>query len=116
MRRQDDVVRSGGTNSTASPLPPGPVRMELGFTVGPVRGWMNLWKPTLDALGQILGHARPLVPGAPRRPQREPRPAMPRRSLDGQRSAHRCRGQTRPRARTEQHNQHSGDECVRDAL
>ena len=67
MRRRDDVVRSGGTNSTASPLPPGPVRMELAFTVGPGRGRMNLWKPTLDALGQILGHARPLAPGAPRR-------------------------------------------------
>jgi len=72
--------------------------MELAFTVGPGRSCMNLWRPTLDALGQFLGHARPLVPSAPRRPHREPRPALPRRSLDGQRSAHHHRGQTRPRA------------------
>ena len=65
MRRRDDVVRSGGTNSTASPLPPGPVRMELAFTVGPGRGRMNLWKPTIDALGQILGHAPAAAPWAP---------------------------------------------------
>ena len=44
----------------ATPLPPGPVRMQIAFTVGPGRNWLNLWKPTIDALGQILGRA----PGA----------------------------------------------------
>ena len=38
-------------------LPQGPVRMQLCFTVGPTRNWLNLWKPTIDAMGQILGHA-----------------------------------------------------------
>jgi hypothetical protein len=42
------------------PLPMGPVHLELSFVVGPQRNWLNLWKPTIDALGQILGHA----PGA----------------------------------------------------
>ena len=43
--------------SGASPIPPGPVRMQLCFTVGPTRNWLNLWKPAIDAMGQILGHA-----------------------------------------------------------
>ena len=46
--------------ATATPLPPGPVRVQISFTVGPGRNWLNLWKPTIDALGQILGRA----PGA----------------------------------------------------
>ena len=41
----------------ADPLPPGPVRMQMSFTVGPGRNWLNLWKPAIDALGKILGHA-----------------------------------------------------------
>jgi hypothetical protein len=36
-------------------LPAGPVELELGFTVGPSRNWINLWKPTIDALGPLLG-------------------------------------------------------------
>ena len=43
--------------SCASPVPPGPVRMQLCFTVGPTRNRRNLWKPAIDATGQILGHA-----------------------------------------------------------
>jgi hypothetical protein len=39
------------------PLPPGPVRMQMSFTVGPSRNWLNLWKPAIDALGKMLGHA-----------------------------------------------------------
>jgi hypothetical protein len=30
--------------------------MQLCFTVGLGRNWLNLWKPTIDALGQILGN------------------------------------------------------------
>jgi len=41
----------------ANPLPPGPVLMQLSFAVGPARNWLNLWKPVIDALGKILGHA-----------------------------------------------------------
>ncbi|SNR82004.1 hypothetical protein SAMN04488107_0038 [Geodermatophilus saharensis] len=39
-------------------LPPtGPVALELSFTVGPRRNWLNLWKPTIDALDALLGQA-----------------------------------------------------------
>ncbi|QDO90495.1 hypothetical protein FNH13_17745 [Ornithinimicrobium ciconiae] len=36
-------------------LPPGPVALQIVFTVGPRRNWMNLWKPTIDALDPLLG-------------------------------------------------------------
>jgi len=37
------------------PLPEGPVHLEVAFVVGPRRNWLNLWKPTIDALGGLLG-------------------------------------------------------------
>ena len=36
-------------------LPEGPGALQLSFTVGPRRVWTNLWKPTIDALGHLLG-------------------------------------------------------------
>jgi hypothetical protein len=33
------------------------VRLELAFVVGPAWNWLNLWKPTIDALVPILGHS-----------------------------------------------------------
>jgi hypothetical protein len=39
--------------------------MQLCFTVGPNRNWLNLWKPAIDALGQILGHTPAAGPWAP---------------------------------------------------
>jgi hypothetical protein len=51
--------------ATARPLPPGPVRMQISFTVGPTRNWLNLWKPVIDALGQILGHTPSARPWSP---------------------------------------------------
>ena len=44
------------------PLPPGPVRMQMSFTVGPSRNWLNLWKPAIDALGKILGYGHATAP------------------------------------------------------
>jgi hypothetical protein len=38
-----------------APLPDGPVAVELAFVVSPARNWVNLWKPTIDALGKVLG-------------------------------------------------------------
>ena len=35
-------------------VPDGPVRLELSFVIGN-RGWLGLWKPTIDALDPILG-------------------------------------------------------------
>ncbi|MFD2082759.1 hypothetical protein SAMN05421678_111207 [Actinopolymorpha cephalotaxi] len=39
-------------------LPDGPVALELAFTVGR-RNWLNLWKPTIDALEPLLGRTTP---------------------------------------------------------
>jgi hypothetical protein len=39
----------------AEELPAGSVSLHLSFTVGPGRNWVNLWKPTIDALGPLLG-------------------------------------------------------------
>ena len=39
-------------------LPDGPVTLELAFTVGR-RNWLNLWKPTIDALEPLLGRTTP---------------------------------------------------------
>lgn len=39
----------------AAELPAGPVRLELAFVVGPIRNWLELWKPTIDALEPLLG-------------------------------------------------------------
>ena len=51
--------------SGASQIPPGPVRMQLCFTVGQARNWLNLWKPAIDAMGQILGNAPAARPWSP---------------------------------------------------
>jgi hypothetical protein len=42
-----------------SALPDGPVALQLSFSVGPAHNWMNLWKPTIDALGTLLGTSTP---------------------------------------------------------
>jgi hypothetical protein len=38
-----------------SPLPAGPVALEISYGVGPGRNWPNLWKPTIDSLAGLLG-------------------------------------------------------------
>lgn len=40
-------------------LPPGPVKLELSFVVGPRRNWLNLWKQTIDSLDPLLGRTNP---------------------------------------------------------
>jgi hypothetical protein len=37
----------------------GPVTLQLAFAVGARRNWINLWKPTIDALDALLGRTRP---------------------------------------------------------
>jgi hypothetical protein len=39
--------------------------MQLCFTVGPGRNWLTLWKPTIDALGPILGYTPAAGPWSP---------------------------------------------------
>lgn len=36
-------------------LPDGGVSLQLSYVLGPKRSWPNLWKPTIDALGSLLG-------------------------------------------------------------
>jgi hypothetical protein len=43
----------------ADELPDGPVTLQIAFAVGPGRNWLNLWKPTVDALGPLLGSTEP---------------------------------------------------------
>lgn len=50
----------------APELPPGPVRLELSFVVGPGRNWLNLWKQTIDSLDPLLGRTYPDRPWHPR--------------------------------------------------
>lgn len=40
-------------------LSDGPVALQLSFVVGPRRNWLNLWKPTIDSLGPLLGCSNP---------------------------------------------------------
>ncbi|MCV7143473.1 hypothetical protein H7J76_30495 [Mycolicibacterium fortuitum] len=52
-----DEIHAAATASAE--LPPGPVRLELSFVLGPHRNWLNLWKQTIDALDPLLGRTRP---------------------------------------------------------
>ena len=45
--------------AAAEALPEGAVSMHVSFTVGPNRNWTNLWKPTIDAFGTLLGSTTP---------------------------------------------------------
>jgi hypothetical protein len=47
-------------------LDEGAVALHLSFTAGPTRNWLNLWKPTIDALERILGRASPQLRWHPR--------------------------------------------------
>lgn len=50
----------------AEEIPDGPVTLQISFTVGPGRNWLNLWKPTIDALDPLLGRAREVRDWHPR--------------------------------------------------
>lgn len=39
-------------------IPAGAVQLQLAFVVGTQRNWLNLWKPTIDALDPLLGRTR----------------------------------------------------------
>lgn len=49
-----------------SELPPGPVSLQLAFAVGPRRNWLNLWKPSIDALDALLGRTVATRPWHPK--------------------------------------------------
>lgn len=39
----------------ATEIAAGAVHLQISFTVSPQRNWLNLWKPTIDALDPLLG-------------------------------------------------------------
>lgn len=42
--------------ASSQPVPTGtPMSVVIGFRCGPGRNWLNLWKPTIDALGPLIG-------------------------------------------------------------
>lgn len=43
----------------AKEIPDPAVHLQLAFIVGPQRNWLNLWKPTIDALDPLLGRTQP---------------------------------------------------------
>lgn len=43
----------------AAEIRPGGVHLQVAFVVGTQRNWLNLWKPTIDALDPLLGRTRP---------------------------------------------------------
>jgi hypothetical protein len=53
-----DEVKAAVYDSGAQMLPDGPVRLELSFVIGN-RGWLPVWKPTIDALDPLLGRTDP---------------------------------------------------------
>lgn len=43
--------------------PAGPIQLQIGYVLSPNRNWTNLWKPTIDSLGSIVGDGpRPFHP------------------------------------------------------
>ncbi|WP_345471687.1 hypothetical protein [Actinoallomurus oryzae] len=48
-----------------TPLPQGSVALCIRFGVSSARNWSTLWKPTIDALGPLLGTQNPLKPFRP---------------------------------------------------
>jgi hypothetical protein len=46
-------------------LPPGPVDVQIAWRCAPSRAWVNLWKPTGDAMGPVLGEPQPAHPFNP---------------------------------------------------
>lgn len=60
-----DEIKAAVYEAGAQMLPDGvPVRLELSFVIGN-RGWLPLWKPTIDALDPLLGRTYPDNPYHP---------------------------------------------------
>jgi hypothetical protein len=52
--------------SQAALAPDGGLEMQVAYRVGSSRAWLNVWKPSIDALGSILGVKDPRRPFDPR--------------------------------------------------
>jgi hypothetical protein len=51
-----ESLRTSLEQAAHSPLSPGPVEVHLAWRCSSLRNWVNLWKPTGDALGPVLGY------------------------------------------------------------
>lgn len=57
-KRWKEGLRSALARAGARQLPPGPVEVHLAWRCSPIRNWTNLWKPTGDTMGPVLGETR----------------------------------------------------------
>ena len=55
-------LRAELESSGTAALSPGPARVRLAWRCGAGRSWCNLWKPTGDAMGPVLGVSDPTRP------------------------------------------------------
>jgi hypothetical protein len=61
LRRSERTCRLGGPAPPtlgAPQIPGDAVQLQLAFVVGPLRNWLTLWKPTIDALDPLLVRTR----------------------------------------------------------
>jgi hypothetical protein len=58
-------LREALQNNQLLPLKPGPVEVHLAWRCSSRRNWATLWKPTIDAMGPILGEPFPNRPFYP---------------------------------------------------
>jgi hypothetical protein len=54
-RRWKGKLRDELAHMSPQPLPVGPVEAHLAWHCSALRNWVNLWKPTGDAMGPVLG-------------------------------------------------------------
>lgn len=59
------TVHQACSKLVAQPLPPGSVAIRIRLGVSRQRNWAALWKPTIDALGPLLGMPDPARPFRP---------------------------------------------------
>jgi hypothetical protein len=51
-------IRLGLQSAVDAPLPAGPVAVEMAWRLASSRNWVELWKPTGDAMGPVVGASR----------------------------------------------------------
>jgi len=60
-----DNIRSALKTQQIYPLQPGAVELQLVWKCSSQRNWISLWKPTIDAMGPLLGEPNPHRPFHP---------------------------------------------------
>lgn len=65
QKRWKEGIRDALLASGERTLPPGPIAVDLAWRCGAHRNWVNLWKPTGDAMGPLLGEPQPSNPFNP---------------------------------------------------